>query len=727
MRTVLGGVLVQSLSGQSLHGDACKGEPDLSIMPATILSLFGFMTQVTESLAALKHWSLEADEKGICWLCLHTNHPGANYLNSVVIAELGHVLEGIETSPPRAVIIYSDRESGFCAGSDLVEIEQVFAHKPMHQWVFAVHSVLRRLEALPCPTVTMLHGAVLGGGLELALACRYRIGANDSSLRFGFPEVLLGIHPAFGGTVRAPAKLGVLTAMDLLLSGQSIDGDVALRAGLVDKLVACKELRERACNLALLTPKVHRTPWSQQLLGSPGVRILTAKRLRAHVGRSFSEARYPAPFAVINAWKRHGACPRMGSYQTEALSLSELIKTPSSRNLVYVSALQSRLQKLGADNDFSPKRIHVLGCGAMGTQIAAWCAARGMQVSLQDLTRSVGTESIDRIAQLLQDQLSSANAQKIALGRVEVDLDGLALSDADLVIEAVTEDMTAKSDALRIVEARLGENTLLATCTSSLPLKDLASCLARPERLIGLHFFTPVFRVPLVEVVTDEQLSSAQKQKVYATVSRMGKLPLPVANVPGFFVNRLLAPYLIAALYAFEENIPLELIDRTVEQFGMPIGPAELIDMIGLDVTLTLVNNLRKEMNLKVPENLKLRVAAGQLGRKSGYGLYRWENGRAVKRRVNLRKVDPDLVDRLFLPLFNVAVQSWRKRIVSDAELVDAGLVFGAGFAPFRGGPMRYIQQCGPLRLKQRLDEFSERYGELYRADPGWEDFANAF
>lgn len=696
-------------------------------MRATTLCPFGFMTHETDGLTALEHWRVEADEKRIYWLCLHSNHPVANYVNGSVIRELDRVLAGIESSPPRAVILYSDRESGFCAGSDLVEIEHVFGHGPAPQWASAVHSTLRRLEALPCPTVAILHGPVLGGGLELALACQYRIGADEPSLRLGFPEVLLGIHPAFGGTVRAPGKLGVLTAMDLLLTGQSIDAGIALRGGLVDKLATPTELRERACNLALLTPKVHRIPWNQQLLAAPGVRFLTAKRLRSRIGRSCCPSQYPAPFAVIDLWRRHGACPAMQSYQTEAASLSRLLKTQSSQNLVYVSALQDRLKKLGASTDFSPKRVHVLGCGLMGSEIAAWSAAHGMQVSLQDLSESAVRQAADRIEQLLEEQLPSTKARKIAMGRVEFDLDGLALSDADLVIEAVNEDLQTKASALRTLEPHLGDDALLATCTCSLPLQTLASQLLRPERLIGLHFFNPVFQVPLVEVVTDSQLASPQRQKVYATVSRMGKLPLPVANVPGFFVNRLLAPYMVAALCAIEEDIPLELIDQTVEKFGMPVGPAELIDTIGLDVTLALASTLQREIGLKVPEGLRQRVAAGHLGRKSGHGLYRWENGRAVKRELSLRKEDPDLVDRLFLPLFNMAVQSWRKRIVSDAELVDAGLVFGAGFAPFRGGPMRYIQQCGPLRLKRRLDELAGPYGEMYRPDPGWEQVANAF
>lgn len=668
-----------------------------------------------------RNWNLRTDEKGIVWLDLDVPDTGTNTLGSTVMTELAAVLDQLESTPPRALVIWSRKDSGFAAGADVKEFTRIRTPSQAYELVREGQRVLDRIQALPCPTVAMLHGFALGGGLELAMACRYRMAADTPATRLGLPEVRLGIHPGFGGTMRSVLLMGVLPAMDLLLSGRSLSARQALSRGLVDKIGSPAEMREKATNLALAPPARHRPPLLQRLLCTAPVRPLLAAQLRRRVAQRARPDHYPAPYAIIRLWQRTGGAPRQTTLEAEAHSIADLLCSDTARNLIRVFMLQNRLKALGRESKFTPKHVHVVGAGTMGGDIASWCAARGMEVTVQDREAGYVEAALERARAFFEHRFHHDEARiGTADGRLKMDLAGEGIPDADLVIEAIFEDPAAKVALFREIEPRLSEQAVLATNTSSIPLENLAETLQAPERLVGLHFFNPVAKMPLVEVVSGRRTSPEVQARALSAVRALGKLPVPVRSAPGFLVNRILAPYLAAALTAWEAGESLVAVDRAAEDFGMPMGPAELADTVGLDVAVSVAEVLRDQLPVAMPARVLQLVEAGHLGRKTGRGLYEWHGGKARKSG-NTRSSKPRLQERLILPLLNEAVRCLREGIVEDGDLLDAGVVFGTGFAPFRGGPLHYARQFGPSALKEALASLVPEYGALYDPDPGWD------
>ncbi|MGH8274346.1 MAG: 3-hydroxyacyl-CoA dehydrogenase NAD-binding domain-containing protein [Gammaproteobacteria bacterium] len=671
--------------------------------------------------ADLQHWKSDTDEAGIVWLGFDQADTGTNTLSSAVMQELSQALDEIGGKPPRALIVYSLKKNGFAAGADINEFTKLENESQAFELIRSGQKVLDKLAALPCPTVALLHGFALGGGLELALACRYRIAADDERTQLGFPEVKLGIHPGFGGSIRSVAVMGVSAAMKIMLTGHSLNASKALQQGLVDRLASPDELRERACNLALNAPAPRSAPWMQRLLGLAPVRPLVARMLRKQVASRVREEHYPAPYAMIRLWRLTGGQLRPESFEAEAHSIAGLMCGETARNLVRVFFLQNRLKGLGRKQEFKLRRIHVIGAGTMGGDIAAWCAARGISVSVQDQKKEYVERAFARAQKYFSHKLKNEKKAEEAAARMEMDLAGDSIADSDLVIEAIIEDREAKTALLRDVEPRLAKGAVLATNTSSIPLEELAGTLKDPSRLIGLHFFNPVTKMPLVEVISGEQNGDEVSARGLAAVRAMGKLPVPVKSAPGFLVNRLLSPYMMSALKAWDEGTALEALDRAAEDFGMPMGPAELADTVGLDVLFAVSKVLKDTISITPPDALRKLVDEGHLGRKSGQGLYRWEGGKAVKNKKRAGAADLALQNRLILPFLNEAVRCLREGVVEDADLLDAGAIFGTGFAPFRGGPIHYARRRGPDAIKAKLDELARQYGELYRPDAGWD------
>lgn len=673
--------------------------------------------------ADFEHWQLTRDEKGIAWLGLDQARKSTNTLGSEVMRELARVLDLLDGDLPQAVIVFSRKEKGFAAGADINEFRELKTPEQAYELIRLGQQVLERLAALPCPTVAMVHGFALGGGLELALACRYRVASDAENTRLGLPEVKLGIHPGFGGTVRSVAVMGVLPAMKMMLPGKSLSANAALAAGLVDRLASSpEELRERACNLALSAPTPQKAPLMQRVLSAAPLRPLVGQMLRRQLKDKVREIHYPAPYAIVRLWQRHGGAVKPASFEQEARSIAALMCGDTARNLVRVYFLQNRLKGLGRGARFKPRRVHVIGAGTMGGDIATWCASRGMEVSVQDQKAEYVEKAFERARDFFGKKLKDAGKVEDAMGRLRMDLDAEALPDAELVIEAIIEKREAKQELLKQVEPRLGEQALLATNTSSIPLETLADTLQSPGRLVGLHFFNPVTRMPLVEVVSSRHTEPDTVERALAAVRAMGKLPVPVRSAPGFLVNRILAPYMMSAFSAWQDGIALEAIDRAAEDFGMPMGPAELADTVGLDIALSVAEELKDVIKATPPEQTWAMVEKGHLGRKSGQGLYHWENGKARKQAGRAGGADQALQDRLILPMLNEAVRCLREGIVADADLLDAGAIFGTGFAPFRGGPLNYARQAGRKRLKERLEALAEQYGPLYSPDAGWDD-----
>lgn len=669
-----------------------------------------------------KHWRRRIDGEGICWLTLDREGASANTLSQEVVEELGEELRRAgEVASLRALVILSAKRTGFVLGADVKEFVGLDSATRGAELAAKGQAVLARLEAFTVPTAAAIDGFALGGGLELALACDYRVAVEGDERNLGLPEVQLGIHPGFGGSVRAVQLLGAPLALDLMLTGRSLSPKEALHAGLVDRLVPRAELAAAAADIVKHPPGKRRPPLYLRLMSSAALRPLVARSILARVRRRARREHYPAPYAIVDLWRRHGG-HGAAAYRAEAESIGELLVTRSSRNLVRMFGLRERLRNL-APKDSSAQRVHVVGAGTMGGDIAAWCALRGLTVTLQDRALEFVTPALTRARELFRKRLRESGAADAAAARLSADLAAEQVGAADVVIEAIVEDLNAKRTLLAELEPKLTDGALIATNTSSIRLEDIAPALRLPGRFVGLHFFNPVASLPLVEVIRGEGSDPAAVRKALSFVTRIGKLPLPCRSAPGFLVNRILTPYMLEALRAHEDGHALETIDEAAKRFGMPMGPVELADRVGLDVALHVAKILSGTLHADPPAKLAEKVAAGELGVKKGRGFYVYDaDGKPRKRRAAPRP-DAELVDRLILPMVNEAVACIDEEIVEDADLLDAGVVFGTGFAPFTGGPIQYARERGFSAVHERLAALAERHGTRFTPHRGWHRF----
>ncbi|MBV8803952.1 MAG: enoyl-CoA hydratase/isomerase family protein, partial [Sinobacteraceae bacterium] len=652
-------------------------------------------------------WQVERDADSVVWLTIDKPGTSANVLSSGVLRDLDVLLQPLVKDPPRAVIVISAKKSGFIAGADIKEFTGIANLEDGFRLIRAGQEVLNRLEALSCPTVAAIHGFALGGGLELALACRYRVAVNDERLSLGLPEVQLGIHPGFGGTVRTVRLVGVRPAMDMMLTGRPVRADKALRIGLVDRLVPPGEdLRAAAKQIALQSPPPRSAPFSERVLGWPIVRGFVKSALISQVAAKARRDHYPAPYAMIDLWARGG-----NSYEAEARSIAELFLSLTSRNLVRVFLLQDRLKSLGGKGAPEIKHVHVVGAGVMGGDIAAWAALRGFTVTLQDRGLEYIEPALKRADQLFEKRLRDPAKSAAARERLRADVNAEGVANADVVIEAVFESLEVKRELYSRLEPRMKASAILATNTSSLLLEPLTEKLTRPGRLVGLHFFNPVPQMPLIEIVQSAQTDPSVMQAAIAFTRKLDKLPVPCRSAPGFVVNRVLMPYLHEAMFAAQEGVPLAVIDRAAVDFGMPMGPIELADVVGLDVATHVGEIIAKELGRAAPDLTRLTelVAAKKLGRKSGEGFYVWKDGKPIKPPAQQTAPPADLIDRLILALVNECVACLREHVVDELDLVDAAVIFGTGFAPFRGGPLTYARTRGIDDVIARLKELAAR------------------
>ena len=469
-----------------------------------------------------------------------------------------------------------------------------------------------------------------------------------------------------------------------------------------------------------------KAPFGQRLLNLPVLRGLVAGKIEQQVRRRAREAHYPAPYAIVDLWRRHGASRRTG-YEAEAQSVARLVCTPTSRNLVRVFFLQERLKALGGKDIPTGGHVHVVGAGVMGGDIAAWCALRGFNVTLQDRAPEFVQPALERARAFFEKRSRVPGKAAEQMARLQADVAGSGVARADVVIEAIFENADAKRELYARIEPQLQPHAILATNTSSLMLEPLAEQLADAGRLVGLHFFNPVAQMPLVEVVESAATSPAARAAALAFTRAIDKLPLPTRSAPGFLVNRVLMPYMTEAMLLAGEGVPLAAIDEAAIRFGMPMGPIELADIVGLDVCLHVGRILSNAFGGPAPDAVAPLVAAGKLGKKTGQGLYEWRDGKAVKPPVAPgASIPDDLEDRLMLALVNEAMAVLREGVVADADLIDAGVIFGSGFAPFRGGPLRHAQELGVAAVVARLEQLATQHGERFRPDPGWASFSSS-
>lgn len=668
------------------------------------------------------HWHVEKDKDQIVWAWFDKENSSVNTINPAVLSELSSILTDVSNQENvRGLILASKKASGFIAGADVEQFTKFKTSDEVAALINHGQSVANQLEAMKIPTVAMINGFCLGGGTELSLACRYRVAEDGPKTKIGLPEILLGIHPGWGGTVRMQRLIGAPQAMDLILSGRAVSGKAAEKMGLVDVAVPERHLVRAAVSYILEKPAVHQATALQTLTNQTFVRPILAKFLREKVAQKASPKHYPAPYAVIDNWVKYGVEPADRALRAEADSLAHIAMGDTARNLIRVFMLQERLKGLSKGVPFKASHVHVVGAGTMGGDIAAWCALRGLTVTLQDREPKFIAPAIKRANDLFQKKLKLPRLVDQAMDRLQPDVQGLGISRADVIIEAIFENLEAKQKLFKEVELIAKPTAILATNTSSIPLDEINSVMQKPQRLVGIHFFNPVALMQLVEVVRSNVATDEVINDAIAFVRQIDRLPLPVKSYPGFLVNRILMAYLMEAMTILGEGVPAPAIDKAALDFGMPMGPIELADVVGLDVCLAVAKNLSAHLGGTVPQKLVDMVNAGKLGRKSGSGFYTYKNGKPVKEKITDDQINyTELADRMILRFVNESMTCLREKIIADSDLLDAGMIFGTGFAPFRGGPMHYAYTLGVDVVVAKLNEFAQKFGERFKPDAGW-------
>lgn len=674
------------------------------------------------SAAQTAHMRLSFGDDGIATLTLDRQGSSANIFDVAALLELdSHVATLEARSDLKGLVIVSAKPKIFIAGADL----NSFAGASVAQLGNIVdlgHRIFTRLERLPFPSVAAINGVCLGGGCELALACDWRVGSLDKSTKIGLPETQLGILPAWGGSVRLPRLVGLPQALDAILRGKQLVAQQALKIGLVDDIAHAEYIVAAARKL--LARGKRPTPTAPGLMSSVALRpIVTLKARRAVLADT--RGHYPAPLKALEVAVGALGQPLEKGLALEKAAFLELVQTPECHSLMSIFFLQERAKKLkiaGTEGAGRPvNRVAVIGAGIMGAGIAQLSAARGLPVVLKDVAPAALAKGLKSAEKIFSDgakkkKLTPAEATA-GLDRITATSEDVPLTGVDLVIEAALEKLDVKQAIFRQLEARTAPHTILATNTSALSIDAIASVLADPGRVVGIHFFNPVHRMQLVEIVRGRRTSPAALDTALGYVKTVGKLPVLVNDSPGFLVNRILLPYMVEAVRLFHEGVAAEKLDRIMLAFGMPMGPARLTDEVGLDVAQHVAVDLQNRLAKPVPINdtLEQMIAKGWLGKKSGTGFYVFPKEKGAKETPNPEVAalqthgagrtqdDATLRDRMVLVMVNEAARVLEEGVVDAPEDVDFGMIFGTGWAPFRGGPLRYADARGVAEIVSQL------------------------
>lgn len=664
------------------------------------------------------HWKVETDANHIIWLGIDRKDASVNTINDEVLDELNDIIQHVsKNSSLSGLVIYSAKDKGFIAGADVNAFSQFKNPAEAVDFLRKGQTVFSRIEALTIPTVAMIDGFCMGGGLELALACRVRIATDESKL--GFPEIMLGFNPGWGGTVRLPRDIGGFNALSqVILTGVPLSASKAKKLGIIDEVVPVRQLK-RAAEYFIANKIPKRKPSFVQKMSNAGfMRAILAPLMRYNVAKRVRKEHYPAPYAIIDLWEKEGGSSSDRAYLKEADTVEQLIgNNATSKNLIRAFLLRERMKAFAKNSDFKAKHVHVIGAGVMGGDIAAWCALKGLKVTLQDQSVAQIAPAIGRAHTLYKKKLRQPRLIQAAMDRLIPDPDGRGVASADVIIEAVFENLLVKQTIMKQIENKARKDAIISTNTSSIPLDEISEVMKNPERLVGIHYFNPVARMELVEIVSSDKTLPEVAQRACTFVNQIGRLPLPVKSSPGFLVNRLLMPYLMECVQLLEEGYSPEVIDEAAKDFGMFMGPVELADTVGIDVCLAVAENLTQHYGGSVPQKLYDMVKAGKLGRKTGEGFYVYKNGKPVKKKVSQSKPNVDIANRLILRMVNESAACLREGVVVDADLLDGAMIFAAGFAPFRGGPMTYAKNFGHDKLNEVFQKLATQYGERFKAD----------
>jgi 3-hydroxyacyl-CoA dehydrogenase / enoyl-CoA hydratase / 3-hydroxybutyryl-CoA epimerase len=690
----------------------------------------------TASAAALNRSTIlrHVTDDGVCVLTFDRPESAANIFDRATMAELAAHLDYIEgQSRLRGLVLISAKKSIFIAGADLTALAQTRDSAVLKEMVEAGQRTFDRIAALKIPTVAAIHGACVGGGCEIVLACDYRIASPDKATKIGLPETMLGILPAWGGSTRLPRLIGLPKALDLILAGKTLAAKPALKCGLIDEIVPREYLAAKAAQLILTGGdrlRSRATPMTRRLTNN----ALTARVIARRVEKQLvlkTRGHYPAAFNALEVVTAGISRSVEESLLLERDAFLELAQTEACRNLIRIFFLQERAKKLSglggekdADSKLPPVRqIAVVGAGVMGGGIAQWTSSREIQVILRDINSEAVAKGLSAIGKLY-----SQGVQRHALTKVEAraGMDRLSpaavdvpLRDTDIVIEAAVERMDLKKQLFQRLDALAGPRTILASNTSALSISELGAATAHPERVVGIHFFNPVHKMQLVEIVVGRQTSAEVVRRSIKFVQQIGKLPVVVKDSPGFLVNRVLMPYLIEAGHLFERGARVEDIDETMLDFGMPMGPLRLIDEVGLDVCHHVATDLAAKFSdrMHAPAVLGKMIQAGLLGKKSGQGFY-CHGGKSdgdVNPHVDEYYHDAScaglsrdvLRNRMVLLMVNESARCLEEGVVSEPRDVDFGMILGTGWAPFLGGPLRFADSVGIAQLVNEMKQLA--------------------
>ena len=630
-------------------------------------------------MTSYEHFDLTHDEAGIAWLTIDVKGRSANVLSHAVMAELFAVVDSLTATPPKGFVFRSGKPRGFIFGADINEFAGLATRGAVEAHIAGVLACFQKIEDLACPTVILIDGICVGGGLELALAFQRIIAIDDAACQVGFPEISLGLLPGYGGSARASERMGPEAALQLVLHGRPLKAHAALAAGAIDHLVADREDLAQAARDAVAGKIARAIPSvTNDLAGM-------IKAERANLLTRTSSRNTPAPFAILDHFSVSDLS-KNNLIANETKLFSELMMTPASAGLRRVFQLNDAVKK-GARGDSDITRIHVIGAGTMGGDIAAVAAMSGFSVTLQDLDPAAIDGAMVRAATLYERRLKDPRRIEETLGRLDADPDGAGLAAADLVIEAVAERLEVKQKVFAAAEAVMKPDAIMATNTSAIPLEQIGSALADPGRLIGMHFFNPVPVLPLVEIVYTEASRQDFVTRAMYACGAMKKQPIRCKSSPGFLVNRALLPYMFRAIEAMHEGADPDKLDQALVRFGMPMGPIELCDQVGLDVCLDAGSVIG--MSDLAAARLSGLIEAGNLGRKTGSGFYEWDGKKAIRPRGDYPDADLDSIAvDLLAPLVAECRAAVAEGVVDSADMADAACIFGIGFPAFRGGPL---------------------------------------
>ena len=637
---------------------------------------------------SLLHWLANIDENGIAWLYLKTDGKSVNVLNHAVMVELESILDRLEsTEDLNGVAMLSGKQGSFVYGADIHEFETLKTAGDVAKHMLYVHGLFNRIEALPVPSCVGIDGIAVGGGLEIALTFDRLFITSYSKTKLGFPEVNLGIMPGYGGSGRAYGRIGTKAVLDMMVSGRPFGSMDAIKTGLADELVDDADDLDDAMRKWIIGCKGEKPILIQLETVVDATEIVAArdkylKRLRAD--------HTPAPAAIIDHVENFG-------HDKSAMSAGEidvfpnLMVSSASKNLRRVFYLTDAVRR-SARGASSIKRLHVVGAGVMGGDIAAIGAMAGLDVTLTDMNEAAIVDAIARAKKLFERRMKSDDKVALALARLRTDLDGNGATDADLIIEAVAEKLEVKQAVFKNLEAVSKATAILATNTSAIPLEDIATALNAPERLIGLHFFNPVPVLPLVEVIWSKYSDPEIVSRGMQFAGQIGKMPIRCKSAPGFLVNRALLPYIFKAIEAVAGGENADHIDEALVDFGMPMGPIELADQIGLDVCLDV--GIVLSMPPATKALLDEKCKAGTIGRKSGSGFYEWDGNRAIRAHQSQDpRVMAAIAKNMLAPMIEECRQAVDEQVVDSADSADAGMIFGIGFPGFRGGPLNWFKE----------------------------------